>query len=318
MGEFELIRRYFLPLSKAGAGITLGIGDDCALLELGADEQLAVSIDTAVAGVHFPRDAEPGAIARRTLRTALSDLAAAGAEPLGFTLALTLPDADETWLTAFAQGLAIDADAYACPLIGGDTTRGPLTISVQVHGRVPKGRMLARRGATPGDHVLVSGSLGDARAALDVLKTPEAAPALLERYWLPEPRLSLGVALRGLASAAIDISDGLLADLGHIAEASGVAIQIHAEALPLSQALRTATGAASALEYALGGGDDYELAVCVPASQAAAARREAARLGNPLTLIGEVMTGSGVRCLDAQGQALGLAGQGFQHFGVSP
>lgn len=323
MGEFELIRRHFLPLGPAplaagGHGVALGIGDDCALLDLAAGQQLALSIDTAVAGVHFPHDADPEAVAQRSLRVALSDLAAAGAEPLGFTLALTLPRADDAWLTAFARGLAGASATYHCPLIGGDTTKGPLTISIQVHGSLPRGRMLTRSGAAPADQVLVSGTLGDARAALDVLQEPAPSPALLARYWYPEPRLALGTALRGLASAAIDISDGLLADLGHIAAASGVAIRLDAEALPLSPALTAAVTAATARGYALSGGDDYELAVCVPPAQLDEARRRAAALGCPLTRIGEVEAGSGLRCVDRTGQALDPGTTGYQHFGEPP
>lgn len=239
LGEFALIRRYFAAAASAAPapGVALGIGDDCALLQLGPGEQLAVSTDSQVAGVHFPADPDPFLLAQRVLAAAASDLAAMGAAPLGFTLALTLPAAEPAWLEAFARGLDVMARACQLALIGGDTTRGPLNLNVTVFGRLPAGRALRRSGARPGDLLCIGGPTGEAAAALPLVlgQRPAQGAAdqrLLGQYWTPRPQLALGQALCGLASAALDVSDGLLADCGHIAEQSAVRLLVDAARLP--------------------------------------------------------------------------------------
>lgn len=317
LGEFELIRQYFAAAACAApvAGVAHGIGDDCALLQLAPGEQLAVSTDSQVAGVHFPHDPDPFLLAQRVLAAAASDLAAMGATPVGFTLALTLPAADPAWLAGFARGLDRMARACGLALIGGDTTRGPLNINVTVFGRLPAGQALLRSGAHPGDLLCIGGPTGEAAAALPLVlgeRAPrDAADAfLLARYWTPQPQLALGQALRGLASAALDVSDGLLADCGHIAEESGVALVIEAARVPLTGALRAAAGA-RALSLALGGGDDYVLAFSV-APHALTALQVA---GLSFHVIGRVAAGRGVCVLDAAGRDITPAVGGYQHFG---
>ena len=287
--EFSLIYRYFSDLGR-GDGVDLSVGDDCAILRLGEGERLAASVDTMVAGVHFPHDSFPEDIAFRAVSVAVSDLAAMGARPLGMTIALTLPEVDELWLNAFSQGLAAAVSEYQLPLVGGDTTRGPLSISVQVMGALPMTLALLRSGARAGDQVYVSGTLGDAAGALAFLKgqwqpTPDDAEYLLERFNRPRARLELGWELLGRATAAIDISDGLLADAGHIAAASGVKICIDTDLLPLSAALCSYDCPQTILQWALGGGDDYELCFCLPAAETPPAGS---------TRIGQVEAGTGV------------------------
>jgi len=287
--EFSLIYRYFSDLGR-GDGVDLSVGDDCAILRLGEGERLAASVDTMVAGVHFPHDSFPEDIAFRAVSVAVSDLAAVGARPLGMTIALTLPEVDELWLNAFSQGLAAAVSEYQLPLVGGDTTRGPLSISVQVMGALPMTLALLRSGARAGDQVYVSGTLGDAAGALAFLKgqwqpTPDDAEYLLERFNRPRARLELGWELLGRATAAIDISDGLLADAGHIAAASGVKICIDTDLLPLSAALCSYDCPQTILQWALGGGDDYELCFCLPAAETPPAGS---------TRIGQVEAGTGV------------------------
>lgn len=319
VGEFELIRRYFAAAAcaQAGAGVALGIGDDCALLELPAGEQLAVSTDTLVAGVHFPAAADPFLLAQRALGVSVSDLAAMGATPIGFTLALTLPGAEPAWLQAFARGLdRMAQDCCALRLIGGDTSRGPLSLTLSVFGRVPRGLALTRAGARVGDLLCVGGELGDGAGALALVLGQRQAPAeiaepLLARYWSPRPQLGLGVALRGKATAALDISDGLLADCGHIAAASGVALLIEQARLPLSQALLALLGASGARDCALSGGDDYLLAFTLPAEHLADLQAQ----GWPVHAIGRVEAGAGVQLLDQQGQGITPQARGYQHFG---
>ncbi len=304
LSEFTLIYRYFSALGR-GPAVDLSVGDDCAILHLDAGERLATSVDTMVEGVHFPADSFPEDIGFRAVSVAASDLAAMGARPIAMTLALTLPVADELWLHAFSQGIAAAVSEYRLPLVGGDTTRGPLTITVQVMGALPLDQALLRGGARPGDGLYVSGFLGDAAAALAVLAGDwRPAPAhqqyLLDRFNRPRARLELGMALLGRASAAIDVSDGLLADAGHIAAASGVRLRIDPGLLPLSAALTSHADAAQARRWALTGGDDYELCFCLPAGVDAPAG---------CTRIGWVERGSGVDC----GLDLG-ANTGYQHF----
>jgi thiamine-monophosphate kinase len=318
VGEFELIRRYFAaaPCAQPGEGVVQGIGDDCALLAVAAGEQLAISTDTLVIGVHFPHTCDAFLLGQRALAVATSDLAAMGAAPIGFTLALTLPQADPDWLQAFASGLNQMAQACDMRLIGGDTTRGPLTLTVTVFGRVPAGQALTRAGAQVGDLLCVGGPLGDAAAALPLVLNECTAPAaiaepLLARYWAPEPQLALGQALRGKATAALDISDGLLADCGHIALASNVALHIERERLPLSPAVAAWLPQEKAWECALSGGDDYVLAFTVAQTHLAQLQQD----GWPVTVIGRVVAGNGVHLLDSAGHSLAPSSRGYLHFG---
>lgn len=290
-GEFELIARHFSAFGR-GPCVSLGVGDDAAILSVPEGCELVTSIDTLVEGVHFPDDAFPEDIGYRCVAVAASDLAAMGARPLAMTLSLTVPEAEDLWLHAFSEGIGQASTALRLPLVGGDTTRGPCVISVQVFGTIERGQAVLRGGARPGDVVYVSGTLGDAAGALAILQSrwqaaPEHAEYLLGRYYRPTARLALGERLPGLASAAIDVSDGLLQDLGHIAAASGCAIEIRADDLPLSDALRSHADRQQQLNWALGGGDDYELCITVPAE------REAPR---GFTRIGAVLEGQGVRC----------------------
>ncbi|WP_434457856.1 thiamine-phosphate kinase [Stutzerimonas urumqiensis] len=317
MGEFELIRRYFATAScaRAGGEVVLGIGDDCALLAVPTGEVLAISTDTLVSGVHFPEGCDPFLLGQRALAVSASDLAAMGAAPIGFTLALTLPTVEPVWLEGFARGLERMASRCALRLVGGDTTRGPLTLTLTVLGRVPEGAALRRDGAHPGDLVCVGGgSLGDAAGALPLVlgqrsAAPPVAKPLLDQYWQPLPQLALGQALRGRASAALDISDGLLADCGHLATASGVALFIDAPRVPRSAELVDFMGEEAAFACALAGGDDYRLAFTLPRQHLAALAADW-----PITVIGEVRAGAGVHLLDAQGRAMEPPRRGYTHF----
>ncbi|QXH52106.1 thiamine-phosphate kinase [Pseudomonas fakonensis] len=318
MGEFELISHYFAaaPCAQGGEGVALGIGDDCALLDLPAGEQLAISTDTLVAGVHFPAVCDPLLLGQRALAVAVSDLAAMGATAIGFTLALTLPDVGRDWLAGFADGLGRMARRCAISLIGGDTTRGPLSITVTVFGRVPAGQALRRSGARSGDLLCVGGPLGNAAGALPLVLGEREAPGelaapLLEHYWAPLPQLRLGAQLRGRATAALDISDGLLADCGHIAKASGVALQVNLAQVPVSAALQAFLGREAALHAALTGGDDYVLAFTAPAAALSG-------LAETVHVIGRVCEGQGVTLLDAQGQDITPQQRGYQHFRETP
>jgi thiamine-monophosphate kinase len=317
LSEFGLIARYFANVGVARDEVALGVGDDCLLLQLPADQQLAISVDTLVADVHFPRAADPFRLAQRAFRVTVSDLAAAGAEPVAFTLALTLDRVDETWLDGFSRGLDLDAKAFGMALAGGDTTRGPLpVITLQVMGAVPAGQALTRAGAQPGDIIYVSGELGAARAALEALGKP--TPALsgaeqqwLDRYYLPQPRIGLGIALRGIASAAIDISDGFSADLGHILERSDVGAIVDAGALPIAASLRDHP---DALSFALAGGDDYELCFTAPPSQRDVIASLSRQLGLALTPVGEIRAEAGLRLRMGDGTVAAVRPSGYQHF----
>lgn len=318
MGEFELIRQYFAaaPCAQGGEGIALGIGDDCALLAPAPGEQLAISTDTLVAGVHFPAVSDSFLLGQRSLAVAASDLAAMGATPLAFTLALTLPDVSADWLLAYAQGLNRMASQCGLTLIGGDTTRGPLSLTMTVFGRVPAGQALTRSGARAGDLLCVGGELGNAAGALPlVLGERQAdvalAEPLLAHYWSPSPQLALGQALRGKATAALDISDGLLGDCGHIAAASGVALRLELERLPLSPALRGFMGLEKARLAALTGGDDYIIAFTLPPAELAGLLAA----GWPVHVVGRVEAGQGVSLHDAHGRDITPAVRGYQHFG---
>lgn len=319
LDEFTLIRRYFTP-SALPPHIVAGVGDDCALLTLPAGCELAISIDTQVAGVHFHADADPALIASRTLRCAASDLAAMGAIPLGFTLALTLPAVDEVWLGSFASALSVTAGILQCPLVGGDTTRGPLCISVQVHGAVPAGQALRRSGAQAGEDVWVSGTLGDGAAALALLEgrlsaSPEADAFLRQRFYEPDINFALGVQLRGIATACIDVSDGLVADLAHIATASGLAASVHRDLLPMSPLWKTGVTEEQAHSWALTGGDDYRLCFTASVSQRTflSTLEGLVLVGNMVQADATVSAGT-VTVLDKHGVTCDISSHGFCHF----
>lgn len=326
VSEFEIIERYFTrPGTRPGT--RLGVGDDAALLTPAAGFELVAAIDTIVAGHHFLADAAPRAIAHRALAVNLSDLAAMGATPAWALLALTLPHADEAWLAEFSAGWFDLADAHGVDLVGGDTTRGPLTISVQILGQVEQGTALRRSGGRPGDLITVTGTLGDAGAGLAIARDggrallPAAAdPAhrgavnfLRARFDYPTPRVAFGCAARGIASAAMDLSDGLAGDLPKLARASGVAAHIEAAGLPLSDALRALASRTQGLDWALSAGDDYELLMTVPRARYEQLRDLATGLGVPLSVIGELRAGSDVTW-SMDGADIGARLMGFDHF----
>ncbi|MDB5847695.1 MAG: thiamine-phosphate kinase [Rhodoferax sp.] len=322
MGEFDLIARYF---TRKPARAALGVGDDCALLQPRPGTQLAISSDMLVEGRHFLSTVNPAHLGHKALAVNLSDLAACGAEPLAFTLALALPHADEAWLAPFSRGLLALADAHGCELVGGDTTRGPLNICITVFGEVPvvagRSQALLRSGAQPGDDVYVSGTLGDARLALEVfrghLSVPEATFATArERMEQPTPRVALGQALRGIATAAVDVSDGLLGDLGHVLKASRVGVRIDttvAAGLVMAQAEGMFT-AQQRLAFALAGGDDYELVFTAPRNARDAVAAASARSLTPVTRIGVIEAEPGVRLVDAAATPVDAAFASFDHF----
>jgi len=324
LDEFALIGRYFrtaqLERAADSSAVALGIGDDAALLQLASGQQLVISTDSLLAGVHFPERYPPAELGYRALAVAVSDLAAMAATPLAFTLALSLPAVDEPWLQAFSRGLAIAARDFAINLIGGDTTRGSLNLGVTVLGQVPAGQALTRDGACGGDLLCVGGPLGDGAAGLAVVQgnaLPEGLSMakqdyLQQRFWRPQPQLALGQLLRGVASAGLDISDGLLADAEHIASASGVALHIDAARLPASEAL-TGWPELQQLEWMLRGGDDYVLLFTLPAgAKHRVAQWRAA--GHAVSIIGSVHAGSGVLLDVGNGYAPLTGARGYQHF----
>lgn len=323
LSEFDLIDRYFAQLtstlSAKAVAVDLAIGDDCALLTIPEDQQLAISIDTLNADVHFPADANASLIAQRALAVSVSDLAAMGASPLAFTLALSLPEVNESWLADFSAGLKLATEQYDIALIGGDTTRGPLSITVQVQGIVPKGYAIQRGGAQVGDVIYVTGSLGDAAAALEGMQGRLKLSKTAERYfnvrfYQPRARIEVGESLHDLASAAIDVSDGLAADLHHILRASGVAAELHCAELPISNALSQACSPERALNFALTGGDDYELCFTAAPDKRDQIAELAEFLEVPIHEVGRIVMGEGLLCLDANGNALELSQAGYQHF----
>ncbi len=316
MGEFELIERYF---KRPAQRQPLGVGDDCALLAPAPGTQLAVSTDMLVEGRHFLAGTDPRRLGHKCLAVNLSDLAACGARPLAFTLALALPHADEGWLAPFSQGLLALADAHGCELVGGDTTRGPLTVSITVFGEVPAGQALLRSGARAGDDLYVSGTLGDARLALEAMRgklvvTAPLLSAVRERLEAPTPRVALGLGLRGVATSAIDISDGLLGDLGHVLQQSGVGATIEADTVANLLAASIAVSPAQRREYTLAGGDDYELAFTAPPAAQRAVREAAMQAGTRVTRIGRIEAARGLRLLDAHWQPGSGHFAFFDHF----
>ena len=315
--EFDIIRKYF---TRPAPTALLGVGDDCALLQPQLGMTLAVSTDMLLAGRHFFPDAEPGKLGHKALAVNLSDLAAMGADPRWATLAIALPEADEKWIAAFAEGFFRLAGRWQMELVGGDTTRGPLAISVTVIGEVPPGLALRRDGALAGDDIWVSGATGEAALALAYLQRrvrleSPVREACLERLHAPEPRVELGGRLRGLARSAIDISDGLLADLGHVLEASGVGAELAWESLPRATAIAECADPALAADCLLAGGDDYELVFTAPPSKRVEIEAVGKDLGLSLTRIGAAVPGKPVATLrDAQGKIISASRKGFDHF----
>jgi thiamine-monophosphate kinase len=349
VGEFDLIRRFF---TRPTPHAVLGVGDDCALLQSAPGMQMAISTDMLVSGRHFFADTDPQALGHKCLAVNLSDLAACGARPLAFTLALALPEADEAWLAPFAQGLLALADAHGCELIGGDTTRGPLNICITVFGEVPAQSRnprhplvptsaLLRSGAQAGDDIYVSGTLGDAALALralwgQVALPPEVLARARQRLERPSPRVALGQALRGVASACADVSDGLIGDLGHILERSAMGARVDTErVLPLLAARSHFPGgsaqfdqqlspapdaqhpAALALQCVLAGGDDYELVFCAAPTQRDAVQAAATQSGTPVTRIGTMQAAPGLHLVDGQGRTVAPQFASFDHFSAS-
>lgn len=344
MGEFDLIDRYFKAPARAmlqasalengiQLGIQLGIGDDCALIQQAPGMQLAISSDMLVEGRHFFTDVEPYKLGHKALAVNLSDLAACGAKPLAFTLALSLPKADEAWLAPFSRGLLALATEHNCALIGGDTTQGPLNICITVFGEVPKNAALLRSGAQVGDDIYVSGTLGDARLALEAMRGNLTLPAEVftaakARLEMPIPRVALGIALRGIASSAIDVSDGILGDLGHILQQSAVGAVIDtsitsnliAMNLVAAQAMNTLAvskfSLQNQLECVLSGGDDYELLFTAPADKREAVQSASRTSATKVTRIGRIEAELGLRLVDGQGQPMTNVFTSFDHFKV--
>lgn len=315
LGEFDIISKYF---ANRGArdDVPLGVGDDAAVIDTQPGRRLVVAMDTIVEGVHFLSGAAAEDIGYRALAVNLSDLAAMGAQPSWMLLSLSLPNADERWLDAFAGGLFELADAHDVALVGGDTVRGPLVITVQVGGWIERDRFLTRSGAQPGDEIFVSGIPGEAAAGLSLLRRgaqqEEASARLRERFLRPTPRVDLGRALRSVASAAMDVSDGLLVDLEKLCAASGCGAQLDLDTLPASSAMQALFDEEECLQFALAGGDDYELLFCVTPANAAAARARSI-VGTPVTRIGVMTAGKGVRCL-RKGHEYFAARAGYDHF----
>ena len=329
LGEFELIRTFF-ERSGGPRRALLGIGDDCALIRPGAGQSIAISTDMLVEGRHFFADVDPAALGHKALAVNLSDLAAMGARPLGFTLALALPQADERWLAAFSGGLFALADSHDCELIGGDTTRGPLNLCITVFGEVPPDAALRRDGARPGDDLWVSGMLGAPAWAVACRLHPDVFPMSADpvsgalaaarlRLERPQPRVALGIALRAIASAAIDLSDGLVGDLGHVlarsaaAHAAPLGAAIHWPSVPVDTALAHLSDP-QRIGLALAGGDDYELLFCAPVSARPVVTALGRSLGLTLSCIGTLTTEPGVRLLDAQGNRIDFDAAAFDHF----
>lgn len=312
--EFELIDRYFA--ARAGRDVLLGIGDDAAVIDV--HEPVVAAVDTLVGGVHFPPELSAHSIGHRALAVNLSDFAAMGAKPRWATLALTLPVADEDWIEAFAAGFFALADRYGVSLVGGDTTRGPVTISVQLLGTLTGGRVLKRGDGRRGDDVYVTGTLGDSAAAIPIFARGAAARTvaqaeLIRRFSYPEPRVAAGIALAPIAHAAIDVSDGLVADLGHICERSDCGARIDLESVPLSPALLASCSARQAEDFALGGGDDYELCFTAPPERAGDVDAALRASGTAFTRIGALIDGAGVTCCRG-GRPVPVGASGYTHF----
>lgn len=318
MDEFDLIDRYFRPLGGRDVNVALGIGDDAAVVDVPPGRQIVVTTDTQVEAVHFPAGADPAAVAYRSCAAALSDIAAMGAEARWISLALTMPRADAEWLKRFAAGTADIIGFAGAVLLGGDTTSGPLSITWNIIGTVPQGAALRRDGARPGDALYVSGTLGGARAALDVFdrgaRPSGPEQAVIARYWKPQPRLILGTQLRDIASSCIDVSDGLLADAAHLAQRSGTGAEIVHDDLPVLAELAALCGAMPARDFALTGGDDYELCFSVPGAEEANLMSAQTQFDVPVTRIGRITPEPGIRVIDRNGNIVPTSRAGYRHF----
>lgn len=320
MGEFDLIKRFFTPADYS-SDVLLGVGDDAAVLAVPQNYRLVVAVDTVVEGIHFPVKTSAADVAYRALAVNLSDMAAMGAQPRWFTLSLCLPQADEQWLAEFSASLSQLAGRFGVQLVGGDTVKGPLSISIQILGLVDKDQWLTRSGAKPGDVIFVSGSLGEAAGGLQLLLKPDLNASfeyrqhLLERFFRPTPRVELGLRLKSLASSAMDVSDGLLTDLRKLCVASHCGADLQLEKLPNSMPLSSVFGEARVEHFALHGGDDYELLFTVPANGVVAVQAIVSEISVPCTEIGRITHNSGVQCYRRQ-EAVEVEEGGFDHFAV--
>ncbi len=317
LSEFSLIDDYIAISRTTRDDVSLGIGDDCAVLEVPHGKSLAVSMDTLVAGRHFIDGANAVSLGHKALAVNLSDLAAMGAEPAWAMLSLTMPEADIRWIQNFMQGFLALADRFGVQLVGGDTTRGPLSITVQIHGFVDPGQMMRRSGAHPGDLIYVTGSLGDAGLALRLQQAGSLDSAhhqqLLQRLDSPTPRITEGMQLASIATAAIDLSDGLIGDLGHIVQQSNCGATIELQRLPCSTAVKAAIAQSNEWSLPLSSGDDYELCFTVPAEKQQQLQQLAATLDCPLTRIGVIEQQPGIRCVNAEGAVVDVE-SGYDHF----
>ncbi|MCL1123969.1 thiamine-phosphate kinase [Shewanella surugensis] len=318
MKEFQLIERFFTGRSSPRRDVSLGIGDDCALVEATDNKSIAISCDTLVEGVHFYKEIPAHALGYKSLAVNLSDLAAMGAEPAWMTLALTLPEVNESWLSEFSDGLFEAAQYYGVSLVGGDTTRGPRSITITINGKVTKDEALTRSGARNGDWIYVTGTLGDSALGLDILRGKVEVNAadkayFIKRHYYPTPRVLAGQSLRQLATSAIDLSDGLVSDINHLIKSSHVGAIIDVDALPLSLALKNAVPIDEALGYALTGGEDYELLFTVPEAQKGALETSLAHTGVTFSKVGQITTGEQLK-LQSNGAAFEAINCGFEHF----
>ncbi|EGM78426.1 thiamine-monophosphate kinase [Rheinheimera sp. A13L] len=319
MGEFELIQRCFAEAGRKRTDVAIGIGDDGAVLQVREGCDLVITTDSMVEGIHFFPDVDPRSLGHKLVAVNVSDLAAMGAEPCWLSLALTLPKVDEDWLLAFAEGLSETADYYNCQLIGGDTTRGPLSLTMIAKGLVPKGKAITRAGAQNGDYLYVTGTLGDAALGLQLVQnkveiSKKHRAHILQRFHYPTARVALGQALRNIASSAMDISDGLAGDLPHILRRSKVGAVVDVCKLPMSQALKDSCSAEQALNYALSGGEDYELLFTVPENRRGSLEVLLSPYGVPVTCIGRI-TGAVGKLDFKQGELpFVYQHQGFEHF----
>lgn len=316
--EFQLIESFFTGRAQSRKDVVIGIGDDCAIVAPAVNKSIAISCDTLVENVHFFPDMPAKELGYKSLAVNLSDLASMGAEPAWMTLALTLPEVDEQWLADFSEGLFEIAEYYGVALIGGDTTRGPRSITVTINGQVPQDTGLTRSGANNGDWIYVTGTLGDSALGLDILRGKvnlENADRdyLIGRHYRPTPRVLAGQSLRMLASSAIDISDGIMSDLQHIIKGSQVGAVINVERLPLSDELKRSVDLETALSYALTGGEDYELLFTVPESQKGALEMALVETGVRFTQIGQICTGGQLKLLQ-DNQPFEPSNLGFEHF----
>jgi thiamine-monophosphate kinase len=313
LSEFQLIKEFFTTTSNR-SDVVLSVGDDCALLQPPVGKELAVTTDTLVEGVHFLASDDPKEIGHKALAVNLSDLAAMGAEPVWVTLALTLPESDSSWLQQFSRGFLSVAEQHGVQLVGGDTTQGPRSITVTAHGLVEPGKALRRDTAQPGDLIYLSGTVGDAAVALlaqsGVYQPQQGMEKLMQRLHRPIPRVQCGLSLVGIAHAAIDVSDGVLADLGHICTLSGVAAEINLNQIPLSSEVREYLKTTADWAAILNGGDDYELCFTLPPGR----EGDLADMGCELSCIGSIVSGSGICCLQQDGKELSLPGGGYEHF----